>query len=123
MSQPAAKFDPPTTPLEGYKQLADIKDQSARRKLNRLCTEVRELQEQIKALEAAKDAAMAEVKPLLVTHRLTKVQGDGWLIVKTTSQRKTIRADRLIELEVPMDVIEKATEIKEVESVSVRGGK
>jgi hypothetical protein len=102
--------------------LDSIKDAKLRKRLNNACIEVRELQEQITAMEARKKQIVEdEIRPTLRQVKLDKVRGEGWLAIKNMRTTKTISAEKLIENGVDMDVIEASTVKKETEIVQVRG--
>lgn len=111
----------PAVDLSDYKPLASIGDKTIRTRIKSLCESIRQAQEEIAPWEAVKKDATEELKPLVKKARLTKVKGDGFYFYRTVQTRKTLSKEKLLELGVSMDIIEQATEEKEVESLTVRG--
>ena len=105
------------------KPLDSIKDRKVRSQIDELCREIRDAQESIRAYEAVKDEAMAKLKPLAKSLRLSRLRGDTWLLMRDTVERSKIVKEKLLSLGVSMKIIEDATETKTTEQVSVRANK
>jgi hypothetical protein len=101
----------------------DVADPKVRRKLDRLCKEHRELREQINGLEKLTKETGDEIRAIAEHEGIDKIKGDGWLLLKTRTERKTISAEKLLQMGVELSVIEAATEVKVSEGYQVRGVK
>lgn len=95
------------------KPVDEIKDERARNSLPDLCADYRELQNQIAALEAAKKVLIADIENHAKRARLTKVSGDGWLLLRSKSTYSKISKEKLVEKGVKLSVIAAATESTE----------
>jgi len=98
-----------------------IKSPAYRRKLARLCTQYRELNDEIAALQSAKDGLMDEIKPIAQKLKLEKVRGENWTLSKRVTVTKKIVPEKLLEHGVAIKVIEACTDERVSESWQVRG--
>lgn len=105
------------------KTIDEVKNAKARKRLPELCAEYRALAEDRQAIEEAQKSLKEDIDQLAKSARITKVQGDGWVLMKTTSKRSTIKPERLVEKGVSMEVIEYATVTSESSYYQVRGAK
>ncbi len=100
--------------------IASVKHAKARKQLPGLCSEIRELSEEIACLTEAKKALMIDVKVLAISARITKVVGDGWQLIRTKGRAGSLSKEKLLAKGVTMETLEACTGPKSADSFSVR---
>lgn len=96
-----------------------ITDAKVRRRVSTLCAEIREMNDEIAALEAAKKGLTEQLTDIGTKAKLGKVVGDGWLLLPPYG-RKTLKKELLLEQGVTVEQIELATVEEPGRNYSVR---
>ena len=99
-----------------------LKDKSARKTLPEMCAEYRRLSEEAGALSAAMKAVKADIDEVAKRTRVKKIVGDGWMILRVTSTRKSIKQELLLEHGVSMDTILLSTKVSTSTHYQIRKG-
>lgn len=105
--------DPEPVPID------TIKDAKVRRRLAVLCSEIREHNDEIAALETSKRGLTSELTNLGLSLNLGKVAGDGWLLLPPVG-RSVLKKELLLENGVTMEQIELSTVEEPGKNYSVR---
>lgn len=105
---------------EGVPDVSTIKNAATRKKISSLCSEYRNVQEQITDLENIKKALMADIRDAAERNKIEKVAGDTWVLSRTSGTRSKISPEKLLEKGVKMQVIEAATVITPYSYYQVR---
>lgn len=91
-------------------EVTDLKNQEARKRLPSLCAQYREYAQEKGAIEAAMKSIKSDIDAIAKKARIVStVGGEGWMLSRTTSTRKSLSREKLLEKGVGMDLIEAAT--------------
>lgn len=99
--------------------LAQLANPALRKKVDTLAREIATYNEDIRMLEAEKEAAIAKLTALGTEYALPKLKGEGWLLMPPGS-RKVLKKEKLLEQGVTMEQIEAATVEEPGKNYSVR---
>lgn len=88
-------------------KVGDIKDVRARKALPALCSDYRDLQDNIAQLQRLKEELIEQINAHCERARVTKVKGDGWSLFQVPG-RKSIVKEELLKRGVSIEVIEAA---------------
>jgi hypothetical protein len=107
-------YDPDSTPVP-----VDELDKKIAKSVARLAEEIAGYNEDIAAMTAVKDAAVATLTALAKQHELGKVKGEGWLLMPPTG-RSVLKKELLLENGVTVEQIELSTVMEPGKNYSVR---
>jgi hypothetical protein len=115
VAKPPSTTEASTPPVVSLSEL----ETKVKRAVVRAVEEVLDYQDQIRALEAMKEQAIATLTALGATHGLPKVVGQGWYVMPPVG-RSTLKKELLLEQGVTVEQIENATVVVPGKNYSVR---